>query len=48
MKLEETRWTAGLSYKIDRKNSVELYYRFIDEVEKIDNHVIGVGYKLKL
>lgn len=48
MKLEETRWTAGISYKLDKKNSIELYYRFIDEVEKIDNHVIGIGYKLKL
>lgn len=48
MKLEETRWTAGVSYKLDKKNSVELYYRFIDEVEKVDNHVIGIGYKLKL
>lgn len=48
MKLEETRLTAGLSYKFDKKNSVELYYRYIDEMEKVDNHVIGFGYKLKL
>ena len=48
MKLEETRWTAGLTYNINKRNSIELYYRFIDETEKDDMHIIGIGYKIKL
>ncbi|MBQ9076445.1 MAG: DUF2490 domain-containing protein [Muribaculaceae bacterium] len=47
---EKTRWTIGSSYKIDKKNSVDLYYRYNDENDD-DNeggHVIGIGYKFKL
>ena len=48
--VEKTRWTIGSSYKINKKNSVSLYYRYIangDEDEE-GGHVIGVGYKFKL
>lgn len=48
MELEETRWTFGTSYSINKKNSVELYYRFIDETSKEDAHIIGLGYKIKI
>lgn len=48
--IEKTRWTAGCSYKINKKNSVELYYRYIDgnDGDEDSGHVIGVGYKFKL
>ena len=48
--VEKTRWTIGSSYKINKKNSVSLYYRYIangDEDEE-GGHVIGVGYKFNL
>lgn len=48
--LAKTRWTVGASYRINKRHSVELYYRYIDEAdEEEDNgHVIGLGYRLSL
>lgn len=48
--VEKTRWTAGTSYKINKKHSVDLYYRYIDQSDDDEEggHVIGVGYSFKL
>lgn len=47
---EKTRWTVGTEYKINKWNTVSLFYRYIDRADDddIDRHVIGVGYQLKL
>ncbi|MBQ4519199.1 MAG: DUF2490 domain-containing protein [Bacteroidaceae bacterium] len=48
--IEKTRWTVGTSYKINKKHSVDLYYRYIDQSDDDEEggHVIGVGYSFKL
>lgn len=48
--IEKVRYTVGSEFKINKKNRVELFYRFIQGVETgADNsHVIGVGYSFKL
>ena len=47
--LEKTRWTVGTEYKINKKNALELYYRYQDEKEdeEMDGHVLGIGYTIK-
>lgn len=49
--LEKIRFTAGCDYKINRHNSVGLYYRYIHTTDAANpdrGHVIGVGYSFKL
>lgn len=47
---EKTRWTVGTDYKINKRNTVSLYYRYIDRTDDDDagSHIIGVGYQFKL
>lgn len=50
--VEKVRYTAGCAYKINKHNSVELFYRYIqvpsaDETEE-KGHIIGIGYSFKL
>lgn len=47
---EKTRWTAGTSYKLNKKHSLDVYYRYIDESDGDEDggHVIGIGYKFKM
>lgn len=47
---EKIRWTVGTSYKINKKHSLDLFYRYIDATDDDEDggHVIGVGYKFKL
>lgn len=48
--IEKVRYTIGTSYKINKKNSISLYYRYIangDDDEE-GGHIIGIGYKFKL
>lgn len=47
--IDKTRWTAGTEYKINKKHSVEAYYRYQDKADddESNGHVIGVGYKFK-
>ena len=47
--LSKTRWTAGTEYKINKKHSLELYYRYQDhsDDDESNGHVIGAGYTFK-
>lgn len=45
---DQIRYTVGTSYKVNKKNSVSLFYRYVDEEGDEGLHVIGVGYKFKL
>lgn len=45
---DQIRYTLGTSYKLNGKNSLGLFYRFIDKQSSDDLHVIGVEYKFKL
>lgn len=47
--VEKLRYSAGTEYKLDKKNSVELYYLFQDFKDNDDNepngaHIVGIGY----
>ena len=46
---KKIRWTLGTSYKLNKKNSFDLYYRYQNEADEdeTDGHVIGVGYSFK-
>lgn len=50
MATDKMRYTAGASYKINKKHSFNAYYRYIDHSDDDEEagHVIGVGYKIKL
>lgn len=49
--LEKIRYTAGAEYKINKKNSVELFYRYQhvndDSDDEPNRHIIGLTYKVK-
>jgi opacity protein-like surface antigen len=47
---DKSRFTAGCEYKINRHNSLSLYYRYINrnDDDERSGHVIGVAYKFKL
>ncbi|MDE5900275.1 MAG: DUF2490 domain-containing protein [Muribaculaceae bacterium] len=47
---EKQKLTAGCSYKINKHNSVELFYRYVNASDPDDrdaSHLIGAGYSLK-
>lgn len=47
---DKRKATAGCSYKIDKHNSIELFYRYVytsDPDDRDASHLIGVGYSLK-
>ena len=50
--MEKTRFTAGTAYRFNKKNSVSLFYRYIDISGDDDDgrggHIIGIGYQFKL
>lgn len=48
--IDKYRYTGGLSYPINKRNEVDLFYRLQDYTEtgKESVHIIGVGYSLKL
>ncbi|MDE6243828.1 MAG: DUF2490 domain-containing protein [Muribaculaceae bacterium] len=50
--VERIRYTVGCAYKINKHNSVDLFYRYI-QVPSTGNpedrgHIIGIGYNFKL
>lgn len=50
--VEKIRYTAGCSYKVNKHNAIELFYRYIQIPSAKDSgeggHVIGIGYLFKL
>ena len=49
-KIKKMRYTVGADYKITKKHSVGLYYRyqdFPDNDEGESSHILGIGYKFK-
>lgn len=47
---DKQKATVGCSYKINKHNSVELYYRYVHTSDPDDldaNHLIGLGYAFK-
>ena len=49
-KLKKVRYTIGGDYKISKKHSIGLYYRYQDfcgEDDGESTHIIGLGYKFK-
>lgn len=49
-KIKKMRYTIGGDYKINKKHSIGLYYRYQDFPDKDDDestHILGVGYKFK-
>ena len=45
---EKYRLTIGSEYKIDKKNRLELYYRFQRDMDDdLNSNILGVGYSLK-
>ena len=50
LELEKVRWTIGSSYKINKKNAVSLYYRYINNSDDDESggNIIGIGYTFKL
>lgn len=50
--VEKIRYTIGCEYKINRHNSIDLFYRYIQVPSHGDTedsgHIIGIGYNFKL
>ena len=49
-KMNKLKYTAGSKYKLDKKNTLQLYYRYInftDDDEANGHHMIGLGYSYK-
>ena len=48
--LDKTRWMAGTSYKVNRHNSISLYYCYINKSDddEASGNVIGIGYRFRL
>ena len=47
---KKTRYTIGSDYKLNKHNTLSLYYRYInkDDQDEKSGHIIGLGYKFKL
>ncbi len=47
--LDKTRYTAGTRYKLTKKHSFDLFYRFQDKADddEQDGHILGIGYTYK-
>lgn len=48
--IDKLRYVAGISYKINKKNNIDLFYRYTTETEDdeiIKTNMIGLGYALK-
>lgn len=49
-KMDKLKYTAGSKYKIDKRNTLQLYYRYInftDDDEADGHHMVGLGYSYK-
>lgn len=49
-KMNKLKYTAGSKYKLSKRNSLQLYYRYVnfkDDDEGNGKHMIGLGYSYK-
>lgn len=49
-KMNKLKYTAGSKYKLNKRNSLQLYYRYVnfkDDDEGNGKHMIGLGYSYK-
>jgi hypothetical protein len=49
-RMNKVRYTAGSTYRINKRHAVELFYRhtnFIDDDDTNGHHMIGLGYAVK-
>lgn len=49
-KMNKLKYTAGSKYKLNKRNSLQLYYRYVnfkDDDEGDGKHMIGLGYSYK-
>ncbi|MEA5004929.1 MAG: DUF2490 domain-containing protein [Rikenellaceae bacterium] len=49
--LVKTRYTAGVKYRLNKRNCLELFYRHISEKDEDDiegSNILGIGYSYKL
>ena len=49
-KMNKLKYTAGSKYKLNKRNSLQLYYRYVnfkDDDEGNGKHMIGAGYSYK-
>lgn len=46
---EKTRWTAGTKYKLNKKNSFDIYYRYQtkSDDDEPNGHILGLGFSHK-
>ncbi|MCC8142557.1 MAG: DUF2490 domain-containing protein [Tannerellaceae bacterium] len=48
--MNKLRYTAGTGYRINKRNALQLYYRYInftDDDDSSDKHMLGIGYAFK-
>lgn len=47
--LDKTRWTVGTGYRINKKHSLDFFYRYQNHADEdeTNGHIVGAGYKLK-
>ena len=47
---DKVRYRIGGSYKINKKNSISLYYLYqdVNDIDEPDGHAIGVEYSIDL
>lgn len=45
---EKVRYTLGTDFRINKRNSLNIFYRFIDRHGEDNTNVVGLGYAFKL
>ena len=47
--INQWRGVAGIDYKLNKKNFIDLYYRYTNytDEEEMDKHLFGIGYSFK-
>lgn len=45
--VRKVRYTAGADFRINKHNSISVFYRFVDRTNSSNSNVIGVSYQFK-
>ena len=45
--IDKIRYTLGADFRLSKQHSLGAFYRYIDEKDDVNKHVIGLGYKYK-